>query len=113
MKKRTILTIFAAFVILITLGVTQGLAHMRQSFLANGVPCGIQPGIVGVLQKMEYLPAGSCATNSNSGGQGKGGSTKCLTDGSDCTFKNPVSGHQSNGLCQAQGNTCVCNVDAI
>ena len=95
MKK---VLLFSAFGLmgLSSLVMTEGRAYAMKVY---GAPCGQAAGVAGFLQRVNFLPSGGCTTAVGGG---------CVTPGSRCTYKSPVSGGTSAGICVTVGTGCSC-----
>lgn len=97
MKKRNVLRIFGVSLLLWGVGVysvnTRGYAS-----------CTPETGLRGLVDKVFFVPNGSCGINTNTGA--------CLNPGSGCTSNTKLSGQNNTGKCTTQTKSgkqsCVC-----
>jgi formate/nitrite transporter FocA (FNT family) len=75
---------------------TEGRAYAMRLY---GAPCGEASGFVGLLQKTHFLPSATCTVKTGGG---------CVTQGTICTLKSPVSGGITSGTCRTVGTGCSC-----
>jgi hypothetical protein len=96
-KQKLIIVAILAFVALSC--ATTGYAYVRWTIESNANACGQLPGFAGMLQKMNFVPVGSCQVKQNG---------QCTSAGTACYTKGAPTSAPANGTCKTQGNTCQC-----